>query len=126
MNDELKAKLAATEGHTDEPWVAKRQVTKNGKSLGWIIDHSNGRIGWSSYATAEPNAGECSPHTQGGINAHLIALAPELKVEVLRQDALIGELVKAMKAVESANTWGRLSRGISFVRTVLAKAKEQS
>lgn len=64
--------------HTPGPWTAERQVSREGKSLGWIVNHANGRIGWSSYATSEPNEGESAPHTQGGANAHLIAAAPEL------------------------------------------------
>jgi hypothetical protein len=42
------------------------------------VNHKNGRIGWSSYATAVPNEGEGPPHEQGGANAHLIAAAPDL------------------------------------------------
>ena len=67
---------------TQGPWVAEQQVNKSGESLGWIIEHGNGRIGWSSFATARPNQGEVSPYTQSGFNAHLIAAAPDLYREL--------------------------------------------
>ena len=51
------------------------QRTKTGEPLGWIIEHANGRIGWSSYATAIPNEGETAPFEIGGANAALIVKA---------------------------------------------------
>jgi len=64
--------------HTPGPWIAREQFSQDGKSLGWIIEHANGRIGWSSYATAEPNEGEGPPYTISAANAKLIAAATEL------------------------------------------------
>lgn len=64
--------------HTPGPWTASMQRSRCGKYLGWIVEHSNGRIGWSSYATAVPNEGEGPPYEIGGANARLIAAAPEL------------------------------------------------
>jgi hypothetical protein len=64
--------------HTPGPWVAHEQFSQDKKSLGWIIEHGNGRIGWSSYSTAKPNEGEVAPYPIGGANAHLIAQAPAL------------------------------------------------
>jgi hypothetical protein len=64
--------------HTPGPWIAEEQKDKWGNSCGWIINHINGRIGWSSYATAIPNEGERKPYPIGAANARLIAAAPDL------------------------------------------------
>ncbi len=65
-------------GWTPGPWSALEQMSKEHESLGWIINHANGRIGWSSFATATPNKGEGPPFTQSAANAHLIAASPAL------------------------------------------------
>jgi len=64
--------------HTPGPWVAREQMSKEGRSLGWIVEHDNGRIGWSSYATAEPNDGEGPPFPVSAANARMIAASPEM------------------------------------------------
>ena len=65
---------------TPGPWFAHEQRSTRGESLGWIINHGHGRIGWSSYATAIPNEGERPPCPISTANAHLIAAAPDLYV----------------------------------------------
>ena len=64
--------------HTPGPWTTNRQLSRAGGSLGWIINHDNGRIGWSDYATTNPNKGESAPHLQGEVNAILMAAAPDM------------------------------------------------
>lgn len=63
---------------TPGPWFAREQFSREKSTLGWIIDHANGRIGWSCYATATPNEREKPPYPIGAANAHLIAAAPDL------------------------------------------------
>ncbi len=130
MNAELKARLAATVGHTEGLWK--------------IIWHGNEAYPYPLSIHTQDDAswvardGEVSSKT----NALLIALAPELKAEVLQQDALIGELVEALKSL-SAIVDLDLSAKIKLInppsrwtlemidandkaRAMLAKAKEQS
>ena len=69
----------ATKGkHTQGPWTARMQERKGGTALGPIVEFVGGRIGWSSFATAEPNEGEGKPYRQSMANARLIAAAPDL------------------------------------------------
>ena len=66
-------------GPTPGPWFARMQLQeRTNRPLGWIIEFRNGRIGWSSYATASPNEGEGEPYTVSGANARLIAAAPAM------------------------------------------------
>lgn len=58
--------------HTPTPWVAREQTSKEGASLGWIIEHANGRIGWSSFANEITNEGEEAPYPTGAANAEFI------------------------------------------------------
>ena len=74
---------------TPGPWRAEQQKDRAGNSLGWVLNHSNGRIGWSWYATAVPNEGEEAPHQIGGANAHLIAAC---------DPSTILKLIKAVRA----------------------------
>ena len=64
--------------HTPGPWEASIQRSKDGRDLGWIVEHVNGRIGWASLAYAHTNkeADEADPAREA--NARLIAAAPEL------------------------------------------------
>lgn len=64
---------------TPGPWFAREQISKDHKSLGWVINWSNGRIGWSSFATAGAFEGETAPYPVSAANARLIAAAPALK-----------------------------------------------
>ena len=64
--------------HTPGPWRASMQVSRENKPLGWIIEHNNDRIGWSSFASARTNQGEGPPYSIGGANARLICAAPDL------------------------------------------------
>lgn len=82
-------------GHTPTPWVAVEQKSKDGYSLGWIINHSNGRIGWSSYATAEPNEGEGPPYSIGAANAAFIVRA------VNSHEALVKALTDVMTWIDN-------------------------
>ena len=80
--------------HTPGPWKAVQQTSPGGKSLGWIIKHKNGRIGWSDYATLDPNQGESAPHHQGEANAYVMSAAPDLLAtlkilaELMRKDGV--------------------------------------
>jgi hypothetical protein len=89
---------------TPGPWSARMQVSSRGDNLGWIIEHKNGRIVWSSYSMAYPNAGEQSPYPIGGANARLIAAAPDLLAAC--QDALAagndGDWQSAEKVLRAA------------------------
>lgn len=67
---------ARTPTPTPGPWKARELITKDNRSLGWIIEHANGRIGWSDYATT--NVGEDPPFPISEANARLIASAPDL------------------------------------------------
>jgi hypothetical protein len=66
------------QAHTPGPWVARLQTNVHGADLGWIIEHSNGRIGWASLAYADMNdeAGKDDPARDA--NARLIAAAPDM------------------------------------------------
>lgn len=79
-------------GFTPGPWVARQQLKKSGESIGWIIDWSGGRIGWSWFATSDPNEGEGAPHTQGGANARLMAAAPDLYAACEKVEDLLVQL----------------------------------
>lgn len=93
--------------HTPGPWIAREQRTSGGDSLGWIIEYAGGRIGWSSYATAEPNEGEGPPYAVGGANARLIAAAPDLLLSLRNVLALAPDVDDAdhfREALEGART----------------------
>lgn len=92
--------------HTPTPWTAEQQKSRAGEPLGWIINHANGRIGWSSYATAVPNEGEAVPYEIGGANAAfivracnsheaLVALAKQVALTYADTDAPWGEQARA-------------------------------
>lgn len=74
----MEDKIPILQGVTPGTWVAREQFGASDKTLGWIIEHANGRIGWSSYGTARPNKGEEPPYLTGGSNARLLSKAPEL------------------------------------------------
>lgn len=101
MPTDLPAQLAAwravCEGATKAPWTARMQRGDGNKLLGVIIEHGNGRIGWSSYATARPNAGEETPYPIGAANGELISLAvnlfPKLLTAVEAAGLLVDELL---------------------------------
>ena len=80
MNDNLKDRLTGTEGHTDGPW-------STWETPGALTVDGPDRVPVASINDLRTR------REIGRINANLIALAPELKAEVLRQDALIEELV---------------------------------
>jgi hypothetical protein len=74
--------------HTPTPWTARSQMSKDQKSFGWILEHANGRIGWSSFATAVPNEGEGAPYVIGAANAAFIVRAVnshDMLVEALQR-----------------------------------------
>lgn len=106
--------------YTPGPWFAERQVSRQGESLGWIVNHANGRIGWSSYATATPNEGEGAPHAQGGANAHLIAASPEL------YEALKGLVEGVTQEVNEKGGGGFVLARLSDARAALRKAEGRS
>lgn len=102
--------------HTPGPWVAREQVNKDGRSLGWIVEHGNGRIGWSSYATARPNEGEAAPYPIGAANARVMAAAPDL-LECLR------DLLTAAEAeVNEKGGGGFILARMTDARAAIAKA----
>jgi|SRR5690242_4499953 len=84
--------------HTPTPWIAREQKSRDGKSLGWIIEFDGGRIGWSSYATTEPNEGESSPYPIGAANAAFIAEAVNSHAAL---KARIEELEGALRRIEA-------------------------
>lgn len=94
--------------HTPGPWEASIQRSKDGRDLGWIVEHVNGRIGWASlaYAHANKEADEADPAREA--NARLIAAAPELLEalmdcrEALRRAGATGELAVVDAAIEKA------------------------
>ena len=120
MNAELKDRMAATEGHAPWPWDV---------AGGLIIVTARSIDGTQIAIMAGP---------ERMANANLIALAPELKDEVLRQDTLIGELVEGLRW--TVNIMCGVSRNgggvdpledepeaaIENGKSILAKAKEQS
>ena len=119
MNDDLKAKLAETDGHTDGPWYTFQRIP-NRFLVGtkpWI-DPSNGED------ICEFNL-DLSKGTAFG-NTQLVALAPELKAEVLRQDALIGELVVALERSIALGGWTLSFMLENEFEPLLKRAKEQS
>ena len=94
--------------HTPGPWHAKLQMSRDRRPLGWTIEHANGRIGWSSYATAHPNEGEGPPYEIGGANARLIAAAPDLL------DAAIRTIEENLHLADGENcTLNRLKRAVA-------------
>ncbi len=156
MNDALKARMAETEGASDGLWEVKispRRADGEAKYFPSVVlgfkpgmrypDGSgsdedmkrNGSLIINSVAGGAPMA-------EHEANAHLIALAPELKTEVLRQDTLIGELVEALESLSATvdldlsaktkliNLPTRLTLEMidanDNAREVLAKNKEQS
>jgi hypothetical protein len=96
---------------TAGPWFAVEQKNQFGHSLGWLIEHRNGRIGWSSYGTYEPNVPEERPYPIARANAHLMAAAPDLY-------AVLAEFL----AEEDRQGWE--SALIDRARLALAKARE--
>ena len=96
--------------HTPGPWTARIQKNKSHADLGWIIEHSNGRIGWASLAYADTNreAGADDPSREA--NARLIAAAPDLLA------ALEGVLRVADRATVEFDA----------ARAAIAKARGQS
>lgn len=64
--------------HTPGPWTASIQRSKEGRDLGWIVEHNNGRIGWASLAYANTNREAIASDPAREANARLIAAAPEL------------------------------------------------
>lgn len=113
--------------HTPGPWKAEEQFAKVGKdapphSLGWIINHSNGRIGWSSYATAVPNEGEERPFPIGAANARLIAVAPDMLAELCTAVLLADEAADAFRRAGLPNQSDEAARTGEKFRAVITKA----
>ena len=98
--------------HTPGPWKARMQYSRNGRELGWMVEHSNGRIGWASLAYADTNEEAPAEDPANAANARLIAAAPDL-VEALRKAVKLNSFrefndhIPAMKAalakVEASN-----------------------
>lgn len=92
--------------HTPGPWASRIQTSKEGRDLGWIIEHGNGRIGWASLAYADTNkeAGADDPAREA--NARLIAAAPDLAFQLLAAanyiDALGGDSKSYRAAIARA------------------------
>lgn len=70
--------------HTPGPWKARMQYSRGGRELGWMVEHSNGRIGWASLAYADTNEEAPVADPVNAANARLIAAAPDL-LEALRK-----------------------------------------
>jgi len=85
----------STPKHTPGPWTASIQRSKSGEDLGWIVEHSNGRIGWASLAYRDTNAEATADDPAREANARLIAAAPDLAFHLLAAanyiDALGGD-----------------------------------
>ncbi len=151
MNDDLKDRLAATEGHTDGPWevvISPREDDGRARYFPHIVigykpgmlysdgSGSDEHMKRDGSITINSVAGG-APMAVHEANAHLLHLAPELKAEILRQDALIEELVEALAApthdVNDYNCEDWLPEegcagceGDELRRDARAKAKEQS
>ncbi len=141
MKDDLKAKLAATEGHTPSPWhyQHKRDNTPPDRGYAVLGGGVPGSIKEGIVAYCQRWISKRCPADEP--NANLVALAPDLKAEVLRQDALIGELVGALEDISvwkcvriehagEAPAIEYTDRGKPCMpcraREALAKAREQS
>ena len=65
--------------HTPGPWYAEAQrQSGTGAFLGWIIEHSSGRVGWESTAFKSTNREAAADDPVREANARLIAAAPDL------------------------------------------------
>jgi hypothetical protein len=76
---------------TPGPWSAHIQRSKAGDDLGWIIEHSNGRIGWASLAYADTNQEAAKNDPAREANARLIAAAPDMLAALIDLDARLRE-----------------------------------
>lgn len=108
---------------TAGPWRAHEQRHVNGKSLGWIIEHSNGRIGWSAYATTIPNAGEEAPFPISAANARLIAAAPTMAETLVQMRQWVLHWADDHKAGLKPTT-GSLSDALEAIDAALAAASQ--
>ena len=91
--------------HTPGPWTASIQRNKAGDDLGWIVEHSNGRIGWASLAYRDANVEATPEDPAREANARLIAAAPDLLTALrvaVRQNAhdllMTGEELRTCEA----------------------------
>ncbi|MEE3046621.1 MAG: hypothetical protein VX620_15335 [Pseudomonadota bacterium] len=70
--------MEAQTKHTPGPWKSYILRSKAGRDLGWIVEHSNGRIAWTSLAYADTNKEADKNDPAREANARLIAAAPDL------------------------------------------------
>lgn len=96
--------------HTPGPWDARIQRGKDGRDLGWIIEHGNDRIGWSSLAYADTNREADATDPAREANARLIAAAPDL--------------LEALKRAENwLSEWASAEPYLAIIRAAIAKAE---
>jgi hypothetical protein len=93
--------------------------------LGWIIEHGNGRIGWSAYATADPNEGEATPFPVSEANAAFIVRAVNCHDELLAVLTEICESAGPAGWTRDATLSVVASAVIDRARAALAKAEDR-
>lgn len=128
MADDLIERLASTEGHTPGPWRVGTEDLRGGRF------HVVYRPGGDDVDTIDIHEDD-----NGERDAALIALAPELKAEVLRLRAQIAEMREALepfaRAADMADDgledrfglWGNLRfGGLRRARATLAPSSDSS